>query len=141
MTRLFDRLWFKITLAFSLLTLTLLVFLWFFVANVSENAFEEMTSDHLYENAELVAQLIEVNNLEHETEALQTRIELFQEPINMRFTVINTEGVVLADSESDPSTMDNHLDRPEVQDIITGDKDTGESVRYSVTEDIDMMYV
>src|SRR5699024_3890865 len=59
----------------------------------------------------------------------------------MRFTVINTEGVVLADSESDPSTMDNHLDRPEVQDIITGDKDTGESVRYSVTEDIDMMYV
>lgn len=141
MTRLFDRLWFKITLSFSLLTLTLLVFLWFFVANVSENAFEEMTSEHLYENAELVAQLIEVNNLEHETEALQTRIELFQEPINMRFTVINTEGVVLADSESDPSTMDNHLDRPEVQDIITGDKDTGESVRYSVTEDIDMMYV
>lgn len=141
MTRLIDRLWFRITLAFSLLTLTLLVFLWFFVANVSENAFEEMTSEHLYENAELVAQLIEASDLENETEALQTRIELFQEPINMRFTVIDTDGLVLADSESDPETMDNHLDRPEVQDIMTRDEDIGESVRYSVTEDIDMMYV
>jgi len=47
MTRLIDRLWFRITLAFSLLTLTLLIFLWFFVANVSENSFEEMTSEHL----------------------------------------------------------------------------------------------
>lgn len=141
MTRLIDRLWFRITLAFSLLTLTLLVFLWFFVANVSENAFEEMTSEHLYENAELVAQLIEASDLENETEALQTRIELFQEPINMRFTVIDTDGLVLADSESEPETMDNHLDRPEVQDIMIRDEDIGESVRYSVTEDIDMMYV
>lgn len=141
MTRLIDRLWFRITLAFSLLTLTLLIFLWFFVANVSENAFEDMTSEHLYENAELVAQLIEVSDMENGTETLQSRIELFREPINMRFTVIDTEGAVLADSESDPETMDNHLDRPEVQDIMNNERDVGESVRYSVTEDIDMMYV
>lgn len=141
MTRLIDRLWFRITLAFSLLTLTLLIFLWFFVANVSENAFEDMTSEHLYENAELVAQLIEVSDMENGTETLQSRIELFREPINMRFTVIDTEGEVLADSESDPATMDNHIDRPEVQDIMSRDQNIGEAVRYSVTEDIDMMYV
>ncbi len=141
MTRLIDRLWFRITLAFSLLTLTLLIFLWFFVANVSENSFEEMTSEHLYENAELVAQLIEASDMENGTEALQSRIELFKEPISMRFTVIDTEGVVLADSESDPETMDNHIDRPEVQDVMNDDRAIGESVRFSVTEDIDMMYV
>lgn len=141
MTRLIDRLWFRITLSFSLLTLTLLIFLWFFVANVSENAFEEMTGEHLYENAELVAQLIDAEELENDSGALQSRIELFKEPINMRFTVINTEGVVLADSESDPATMDNHIDRPEIQDILNRDMNIGESVRYSVTEDIDMMYV
>ncbi|WP_462419880.1 two-component system histidine kinase PnpS [Salinicoccus sp. Marseille-QA3877] len=141
MTRLIDRLWFKITLSFSLLTLTLLIFLWFFVANVSENAFEEMTGEHLYENAELVAQLIDAEELENDSGALQSRIELFKEPVNMRFTVINTEGVVLADSESDPATMDNHIDRPEIQDILNRDMNIGESVRYSVTEDIDMMYV
>ena len=141
MTRLIDRLWFRITLSFSLLTLTLLIFLWFFVANVSENAFEEMTSEHLYENAELVAQLIDARELEDGSDVLQSRIELFEEPVNMRFTVIDTDGTVLADSESDPATMDNHIDRPEVQDIMNRDQDIGESVRYSVTEDIDMMYV
>lgn len=141
MTRLMNRMWFRITLSFSLLTLTLLVFLWFFVANVSENAFEDMTSEHLYENAELVAQLIDADELRDDSEALQSRIELFREPVNMRFTVIDTEGIVVADSESDPETMDNHIDRPEIQDIINRDMDLGESVRYSVTEDIDMMYV
>lgn len=141
MTRLIDRLWFRITLSFSLLTLTLLIFLWFFVANVSENAFEEMTGEHLYENAELVAQLIDARELEDGSEALQSRIELFREPVNMRFTVIDTEGTVLADSESDPATMDNHIDRPEIQDIVNRDMNMGEAVRYSVTEDIDMMYV
>src|SRR5699024_2610727 len=141
MTRLIDRLWFRITLAFSLLTLTLLIFLWFFVANVSENSFEEMTSEHLYENAELVAQLIEASDMENGTEALQSRIELFKEPISMRFTVIDTEGVVLADSESDPETMDNHTDRPEDQDDMNDDRAIGESVRLSETEDTDMMYV
>src|SRR5690554_5090376 len=127
MTRLIDRLWFRITLSFSLLTLTLLIFLWFFVANVSENTFEEMTGENLYENAELVAQLIDARELEDGSEALQSRIELFREPVNMRFTVIDTEGTVLADSESDPATMDNHIDRPEIQDIVNRDMNMGEA--------------
>src|SRR5699024_11972863 len=79
------------------------------------------------------------SDMENGTEALQSRIELFKEPISMRFTVIDTEGVVLADSESDPETMDNHIDRPEVQVVMNDDRAIGESVRFSVTEDIDMM--
>src|SRR5699024_3817002 len=110
-------------------------------ANVSENAFEEMTGEHLYENAELVSQLIDASDLEDGSEALQSRIERFREPVNMRFTVIDTEGVVLADSATNRDTMDNHIDRPEIQDIVNRDMDKGEDVRYSVTEDINMMYV
>lgn len=136
-----NRLWFRITVSFSLLTLTLLVFLWFFVASVSENAFEEMTSDHLHENADLVAQLIDTADLEGDSQELQERIELFREPVEMRFTVIGLEGEVLADSESDPDTMENHSDRPEVQEILVNDQPAGESIRYSDTENIEMMYV
>jgi two-component system phosphate regulon sensor histidine kinase PhoR len=136
-----NRLWFRITLSFSLLTLTLLVFLWFFITSVSENSFKQMTSEHLFENAQLVAQLVETSDLEGGTEALQERIELFREPVGMRFTIIDTDGEVLADSESAPETMENHSDRPEVQEVIENEQEAGEAIRFSETEEIEMMYV
>lgn len=37
-----------------------------------------------------------------------------------RLTVIRTDGTVLADSEHDPSTMENHADRPEVRVALSG---------------------
>jgi two-component system phosphate regulon sensor histidine kinase PhoR len=37
-----------------------------------------------------------------------------------RITVIRTDGVVLADSEHDPATMENHAGRPEVRRAIAG---------------------
>ncbi|MCD2138921.1 two-component system histidine kinase PnpS [Salinicoccus halitifaciens] len=136
-----NRLWFRITVSFSLLTFTLLVFLWFFVASVSENAFKQMTGEHLYENAQLVAQLIETSDLEGGSEDLQERIALFREPVSMRFTVIGTDGEVLADSENAPGTMENHGDRPEVQEVLEDDAEFGESIRFSETEGTEMMYV
>ena len=38
-----------------------------------------------------------------------------------RLTLIDMDGVVLADSHSDPSVMENHGQRPEVLDAITGE--------------------
>lgn len=136
-----NRLWFRITVSFSLLTLTLLVFLWFFVATVSENSFKQMTSEHLYENAQLVAQLVGTDDLAGGSEDLQTRIELFREPVSMRFTIIDTDGEVLADSETPPESMENHSDRPEVREVLENNQDMGESIRFSETEEIEMMYV
>lgn len=136
-----NRLWFRITVSFSLLTLALLVFLWFFVTSVSEDSFKQMTSEHLYENAQLVAQLVETSDLEGGSEELQERIELFREPVGMRFTIIDTDGEVLADSESAPETMEDHSDRPEVREVIENEQEAGESIRFSETEEIEMMYV
>ena len=55
-----------------------------------------------------------------------------------RVTVINAGGVVLADSESDPETMENHAGRPEIRDAFA--KGDGFSVRRSVTVNRDMQY-
>ncbi|MGH2765589.1 MAG: ATP-binding protein [Actinomycetota bacterium] len=38
----------------------------------------------------------------------------------VRITVIRTDGVVLADSARDPAVIENHGDRPEVRDALTG---------------------
>jgi two-component system phosphate regulon sensor histidine kinase PhoR len=56
-----------------------------------------------------------------------------------RITVINAEGTVLADSEADPSAMDNHINRTEIQEAAV--KGVGSATRFSRTKRIDMLYV
>ena len=55
-----------------------------------------------------------------------------------RVTVITSEGLVLADSQSDPSTMENHAGRPEIRDAFA--KGNGQAIRYSVTVSRDLLY-
>jgi len=38
--------------------------------------------------------------------------------LDTRVTLIARDGAVLADSQSDPATMDNHRDRPEVAEAL-----------------------
>jgi two-component system phosphate regulon sensor histidine kinase PhoR len=56
-----------------------------------------------------------------------------------RITVIDVEGVVLADSEKEPRDMENHLFRPEIQASLRGEKQM--SIRPSSTLKADMMYL
>ena len=69
---------------------------------------------------------------------LQSTLLTLSRRLEARFTVIRPDGRVLADSDSDPSGMDNHNSRPEVRDARqTGQ---GSHVRYSDTLHTDMMY-
>ncbi|MDQ0721532.1 two-component system phosphate regulon sensor histidine kinase PhoR [Paenibacillus sp. W4I10] len=56
-----------------------------------------------------------------------------------RVTFINKDGMVIGDSESDPASMDNHLNREEIKGAV-GDG-YGQSIRYSETLGQDMLYV
>ena len=56
----------------------------------------------------------------------------------VRVTVIASDGLVLADSQSDPQTMENHAGRPEIREALAnGD---GLSVRHSVSINRDLLY-
>jgi two-component system phosphate regulon sensor histidine kinase PhoR len=58
--------------------------------------------------------------------------------IESRVTFIDQDGWVLGDSEEDASTMENHRDRPEVAQALSGEP--GSSIRYSETVGRSMMY-
>jgi two-component system phosphate regulon sensor histidine kinase PhoR len=58
---------------------------------------------------------------------------------DVRFTIIDKFGKVIADSDRDPQTMDNHVNRPEVRAAIEGKE--GKAVRYSNTLNQDMLYL
>ena len=56
----------------------------------------------------------------------------------VRVTVIAANGQVLADSQADPSTMENHAGRPEIRDALA--KGDGQSIRHSTTVNRDLLY-
>jgi len=55
-----------------------------------------------------------------------------------RFTVIDLNGRVLADSEQSPSKMNNHLEREEIQQAIA--QNSGMAIRYSESVKDQLMY-
>ncbi|MBP8626373.1 MAG: HAMP domain-containing protein [Syntrophorhabdales bacterium] len=66
-------------------------------------------------------------------------IKSFKHSVNMRITVIDNQGKVLADSERNPEIMENHKMRPEFIDAISGG--IGKSLRFSITVEEKMLYV
>jgi two-component system phosphate regulon sensor histidine kinase PhoR len=56
----------------------------------------------------------------------------------VRITLIASDGRVLADSQSDVQTMENHAGRPEIRDALA--KGDGQSFRHSVTINRDLLY-
>ncbi len=56
-----------------------------------------------------------------------------------RVTVVAADGLVLADSESDPQTMENHAGRPEIVQALA--QGSGRSIRHSATINRDLVYL
>ena len=85
------------------------------------------------------ARLVRVR-LERQSEsAYQAVCAEFSAELGSRFTVIASAGQVLADSEQDPISFDNHADRPEILVALTGS--TGVSLRRSHSLGKELLYV
>jgi two-component system phosphate regulon sensor histidine kinase PhoR len=65
--------------------------------------------------------------------------ELSRQIHELRITVVAADGLVLADTQKDPLQMENHADRPEIQQALAGD--SGWSTHNSMTLRQPMMYV
>ncbi len=72
-------------------------------------------------------------------EEMDSFVKGFGKEINTRITVVDRDGVVLADSDEDPKTMVNHKFRPEISRALAGE--VGRSLRFSETVKEDMLYV
>jgi two-component system phosphate regulon sensor histidine kinase PhoR len=71
---------------------------------------------------------------------LDKKAEQLMEMNDTRVTFIDVTGTVLGDSEHDPGTMDNHLNRDEIKQALMSKEAVGYSIRYSETVNRDMLY-
>ncbi|MDA7979035.1 MAG: ATP-binding protein [Pirellulales bacterium] len=72
------------------------------------------------------------------TDEFQRRAEELAAAFGGRITLINSQGLVLVDTQNDPRGLDNHLQRPEVQAAVR--RGIGTSQRESATLGISMLY-
>lgn len=109
--------------------------LWYFYQHNLE------TLNHsLLTNARITEQLIEdAMSGPLEKASLDARLKETADKSNIRITIIDNNGTVIADSWENPATMENHLGRPEIAAALTGD--TGKSIRYSTTLAQNSMYI
>src|SRR5690606_25495547 len=61
------------------------------------------------------------------------------ETLALRITLIDDDGRVLGESQQERATMDNHLNRPEIQEARTAG--AGSNLRQSETLGISLLYV
>ncbi|MBI4713192.1 MAG: ATP-binding protein [Planctomycetes bacterium] len=74
-----------------------------------------------------------------DNQRLQDRIKELGQTAHTRITIIGPDGTVIADSEKDPATMENHNHRPEVIQART--QGIGHSSRLSETLSVRMLYL
>ena len=82
-----------------------------------------------------ISPLLENNRIDE----LDTLIKKLGRQIETRITVVNLDGIVLADSEKDQAIMENHKNRLEIMQAIRDG--IGTSLRYSTTMKEEMLYV
>ncbi len=122
---------FSIVILISSLTLGLLVTKW-----IEKDSLEEIKK-------ELQSQALMFGSIaDQAASADHARIQNYAKnlgsSIGTRFTLIDFDGVVIADSREDPSSMDNHANRPEI--LSARSHGEGSSVRLSDTIGDRMMY-
>lgn len=77
--------------------------------------------------------------IENKVDKIDSLTKAIGKEINVRITIVDLNGRVIGDSDSDPKTMENHKDRPEIKIALNGEN--GKSIRYSQTVQNEMIYL
>jgi two-component system phosphate regulon sensor histidine kinase PhoR len=81
------------------------------------------------------AKLIDLNS----AKAMSEQLRQIAQISNSRVTLVDAQGKVFADSEAEIAGLENHLNRPEIQEARL--RGTGKSIRFSQSIGMDMLYV
>ncbi|WP_177505229.1 sensor histidine kinase [Anaerosinus sp.] len=130
----------RITYSFLLLVITSLTLLGFYLLHYFYTQNLENKTQHLITNAKIIELTLEQDLYNQDKRSyIETEIRRISNTVNLRITILDAQGYVLADSWESPPTLDNHLNRSEIQGALS--KEYATSTRYSDTLGQNMLYV
>ena len=94
-----------------------------------DRTYKENTKQNLINQARIVAHM-----LDEDTDIAEATDGI----LGQRVTIIDLSGHVILDTRADVETIDNHFNRPEIQEAIKNG--TGVNIRHSDTLNMDLMY-
>lgn len=127
----------KLLLSYAILVLVIVVPLSIVINNALEDQLLTQVSQQLSMEIELVKAYMQAQD--QETISFETFAGDIKNLLDLRVTIVDTEGVVLADSEESPENMDNHINREEIRKALANDT-VASSVRYSNTLKTEYLY-
>lgn len=134
------RLRWKLPLVLALTTLVFAGIVALSVALILRGVYLDRLEDNMAQQARQYATTLIATPLDLQDPAwLQRLTQDSGASGDVRFTVIDRQGAVLADSEADPSVLDNHADRLEVRQALAGHE--ARTHRESTTLHQDVVYV
>jgi two-component system phosphate regulon sensor histidine kinase PhoR len=137
-----SRLFWKLFAACAGLSLVAVVILGFILSSRLQHQVIEQVDRHLRDTAQLLRGQLAERLPQEPNAALHARIRELGRETHTRFTVLNAEGEVLADSDretlDDIKAMNDHRDRPEIAQARH--RDEGRSQRSSETLDAPHRY-
>ncbi|WP_100405084.1 two-component system histidine kinase PnpS [Bacillus solitudinis] len=130
------KLRFRFVIAVLIITMAVMTSLGLVIGQLYEDFYLNNFTDRLEKEADLVA--FTILNQDFNESSVQEYTKEISEKLSARVTVILADGTVIGESSKDPSTMDNHLNRPEVRKALSGLH--GKSTRFSSTVEAEMLY-
>ncbi|NLZ52394.1 MAG: cell wall metabolism sensor histidine kinase WalK, partial [Thermoanaerobacteraceae bacterium] len=106
-----------------------------------ERYFIKNTEDILITHANVLQTFLasELKEQQSLSTHLNKMIRKLGKDINARITIVDLDGQVIADTERSPEILENHSDRPEIEEAYRGN--IGKSIRYSSSIGTKMMYI
>ncbi|HEL8309649.1 TPA: PAS domain-containing protein [Listeria monocytogenes] len=137
------KLWLKIGLSFFILFFVVMVIVGIFSGELMKSTYLNMKENQLEDDAKILLQTTNMENLDLDKDVatIQKSLDPLGEDIDARITVIDSKGDVVADTKKDPEKLDNHMNRPEVTDILKKGESVGISIRESDSLGYSMLYV
>jgi two-component system phosphate regulon sensor histidine kinase PhoR len=129
--RLKSRLFYKIFGSYLVVVVLSLLIMGFFVSRQLESGLTRIIREDLSAQARLLALLPKGE--------IEKRMSVLAEISQSRVTLVDASGWVVVDSEKKAEGIENHLNRPEIQEARI--KGQGEAIRYSHTLGVNMLYI
>jgi two-component system phosphate regulon sensor histidine kinase PhoR len=130
-----NRIFFKLLGAFVLVILAAAIIFYVMVGGAWQASLRTEIERNLIQKTQLLAHRVEADR----SHALPEIAAQEGQSAGARVTIIDPTGRVLADSESNPATMENHANRPEFVAALAGN--VGSNERRSATVGIPFLYI